>query len=262
MTGRPARMRGRRAAMLLLAGLGMVAASGCATKKDVKLLRDEVLALQARQDSLLRAQQRSYTLILDTLRTSFDIQRDAAGQTSHRFLQLENQLARSEELITQLQMLVTQLMDQLQQQSAGMAAGSATMGGVAEPPPVGGGEAADAYESGMTKMAEGAYTSAREAFRFILEQHPNNPLAADAAFQIGQTFAAEAQTDSAIAAFERVEMTWGNRSPRSAEALLRAGILSEEAGNTEQARGFYQLIMRRYPSSPAWQEARRRLGGG
>jgi hypothetical protein len=75
--------RARRRAMIV--ALAALALPACATKKDLKNLRDEMVAMQMHQDSLFRETQRQNRLLLVTMRTSFDMQRDAQGQTSHRF---------------------------------------------------------------------------------------------------------------------------------------------------------------------------------
>jgi tol-pal system protein YbgF len=247
----------RRVAMALLVALGAASWTGCATKKDLKLLREEVLALQARQDSLFRVQERNNRLLLDTVRVSFDIQRDAAGQTSHRFLQLEAQLSRTEELMNQMQLMVSDLIARLNQEAAQTPVRPAVP--AAGEPQVSARQATDAYTSGMQRMAEGAFTTARSAFEFILEEHPNDPIAPDAQFQIGMTYKAEANPEEAIAAFEKVEMNFP-QSPRAREALLQACITADEQGNKDRARGFADTLQRRYPGSQEAQLARQRVG--
>lgn len=272
VASRVAGRKRHRAATLLLAGLSVAMVSGCATKKDLKLLRDEVLALQTRQDSLFRMQERNYRMLLDTVRVSFDIQRDAAGQTSHRFLQLEDQLSRTEEMLQQMQLLVSDLIGRLDRPAQSTipvnpvnpnpttggtgAAGGGTLGTQV----VSAREAADAYESGMKRMAEGAFSTARSAFEFILEEHPSDSIAPDAQFQIGMTYKAEANPEQAIAAFEKVEANWP-QSPRAREALLQACITADEQGNRERARTFAETLQRRYPGSQEAQLARQRVSG-
>ena len=254
----PVKATGRRRAMVLL-GAVCVATAGCATKKDVKLLRDEVLTLQARQDSLFRVQERNYRMLLDTLQTSFEIQQDAAGQTSHRFRELEDQLGRTESMLNQLQALVSDLINRLDRPET-IAGSGGLMGGSASADTMSG-EAAEAYQAAMIKLNEGAPSTARETFLFIVEQHPNHPLAPDAQYQIGMTYRMEGDPAKAIAAFEKVEALW-SQSPRAPQALLQAGITAGEQNDTARARTFYQMVVTRFPNSPEAAEARRRLGGG
>ena len=263
MTDRMARRRGRRAATLLLAGLIVSAAPGCATKKDLKLLRDEVLTLQARQDSLFRDQERNYRLILDTLRTSFDLQRDAQGQTSHRFLQLEQQLGRTESMITQLQVVVSELMNQLERMAAAQPAAGLTPPVYTSPPPDSLGLQGDdvaLYNMGMQKMRENAPGTARVAFQDVIALFPDRPIAADAQFMVAETFVVEGNPERAIAEFVKVPDRWPN-APKAPQALLRAGIVAQDQGNAERARTYFDDLLARYPTSDAALEARRRIGG-
>jgi len=265
-------MPGMNTAGRLLLGLVVVAAApACATKKDVKGLRDEMILMQVHQDSLFRNVQLQNRLLLDTLRTSFMIQQDAAGQTSHRFQQLEQQLQRTEELMYQMQTLVSDVIDRLDRQeaivtrqpmmnmtvpldSAGGGTGQVMVSSAIA------GEAAEAYDAGMEKMSQNAPGTARAAFEIVVNQFPNHPLASLAQYQIGETYAAEGNAAMAIEAFEKVEARWPG-TERAPTALLRAGILSEESGNRAEARRFYETIERRYPAKEEAREAKRRLGG-
>jgi len=240
-----------RAARGLAAGLcAAVLVSGCATKKDLKQVRDELVVMQVRQDSLFREMQRQNRMLLDTIRTSFVMQADAQGQTSFRFNELANQVSRTEEVLVQLQTLIGQLMDRLNRQvqaapQPGIPSGSS-------------GDAAEAYGMGMTSMQEQSWAAARVAFQAVLDNYPNDPLAADAQYQIGETFAAEGDTVRAVAELEKVEANW-TRSTRAPAALLRAGILSEESGNRDAARTFYQKVHQQYPASDEDRIAQERL---
>lgn len=244
----------RRAARGLAFGLcAAVVVSGCATKKDLKLLRDEVVAMQVRQDSLFREMQRQNRMLLDTLRSSFDLQLDAQGQTSHRFQQLEQQVTRTEEVLLQLQSLVAQLTDRLSRSSAPAVTG-ATPGAPAGTSR----DASEAYGLGMAKMQEESWAAARYAFEALLSQFPDDPLAADAQYQLAETFAAEGDTVRALAELEKVESRWPN-SARAPGALLRAGILAEESGDRDAARQYYDRVRQQFPNTDEGKLARQAL---
>jgi len=243
----------RRAARGLVAGLcAAVVLTGCATKKDLKLLRDEVVRMQVRQDSLFREMQRQNRMLLDTLRSSFDLQMDAQGQTSHRFQQLEQQVTRTEEVLIQLQTLVAQLMDRLSRPAP------AASGTVPSVPAGASRDASEAYTLGMAKMQEQSWAAARVAFEAILSQFPSDPLGADAQFQLAETYAAEGDTIRALAELEKVEARWPNSS-RAPGALLRAGILAEESGDRTAARTYYDRVRQQFPNTDEGRLARQGL---
>lgn len=243
----------RRAARSLATGLcAAVVVTGCATKNDLKQLRTEVVQMQVRQDSLFREMQRQNRVLLDTLRSSFSMQLDAQGQTSHRFRELEQQVGRTEEILYQLQTLVAQLMDRLNQQPVRATPSGTTM-------PAGGSqEAFDAYQTGIEKMAEESWAVARLAFETVVNQFGNDPLAPHAQYQLAETWVAEGDTARALAELEKVERIWP-RSERAPESLIRAGTLAEEIGDTEAARTYYGQVRQRYPGTPEDRIAQQRL---
>ncbi len=234
--------------------------AGCATKKDVKLLRDEVQRLQVRQDSLFQVQQRNYRLLLDTLRVSFEAQRDAAGQSTHRFQELSDQLDRTGESITQLQTVVSQLLERLAQgQSApNRTARNATQSATQNSTAIDAGEVAQALDLGKSKLNEGAFTTARTAFEVVVQSHATDPRAPEAQYLIGETYVGEGDFARAVSEFEKVEQNWPNSS-QAPVALLRAGILAEDHADKTSARRYYSLVIQRYPGSEQYPEATRRL---
>lgn len=243
----PAHLAGLAALLLMLT------AGGCATKSDVRIIQQDIMALQLRQDSLFRESQRQNRLLLDTIRSSFAAQQDMRGETSHRFLQLEQNLGRLEEMINQTQLLMAQLTDRLSRPGLPTVV---SPGGDAMIAPAG--EAEAMYQAAMQKVSEGSYTTARMAFEQIIELHPRDPRAPDAQFQLAETYYLEQDLDRAIEEFEKLERQW-NTSPRAPEALLRAGVIAQENNQTAKARQLFQQVNQGYPASEAAREANRRL---
>ncbi|MGH7501421.1 MAG: tetratricopeptide repeat protein [Longimicrobiales bacterium] len=219
----------------------------------MRRVRVEMVALQTHQDSLFREMQRQNRMLLDTIKAGYSAQLDAQGQTSHRFQELEQQLGRTEAIVNQLHGLIAQLSDRLDQQSLQQA----PSGGVSSGSRVGT-EVEGMYELGLTKLAEGAFTTARITFEAIINQYPQDPRAPDAQFQIGETYAKEGNAAQAIEELRKVESNWPN-SPRAPAALYRAGFLAEEGQDVDLARELYELIRRRYPGSDEFRLAEERL---
>jgi tol-pal system protein YbgF len=250
------RLATRAVRALLLSACAAVALSGCATKGDLKRMRDEMVAMQAHQDSLFREMQRQNRVLLDTIKAGYSAQLDAQGQTSHRFRELEQQLGRTEEIVNQLHGLVAQLsdrLDQLAMQQRSTPAGLSNAGGT-----VGGAQVEGMYELGLQKLDEGAFTTARITFEGIINQYPQDPRAPDAQFQIGETYAKEGNTTRAIEELRKVEANWPS-SPRAPAALYRAGFLAEESQDNALARELYETILRRYIGSDEARLAEQRL---
>jgi tol-pal system protein YbgF len=254
---------GHRLPRGLLLGLAVaLTAPACATKGDLRDLRTEMLALQAHQDSMFNDVQRQNRLLLDTLRQSFTSQQDAAGQTNFRFQQLEEQLGRTEELMYQLQVLVADVIERLDRQPAPVVQRPMAIGVDSTGAPIvtvdDGGRASEMFDSGMEKIGQSAFATARLAFQQLIEQYPQHPLAAQAQYQIGQTYVAEGDPERAIEELLRVEEVWAG-APRATAAMLQAGMLAEELDERERARQIYTSLVNRYPGEEDAREARRRL---
>ena len=91
-----------------------------------------------------------------------------------------------------------------------------------------------------------------------IREFPNDPRAADAQYQIAESYYAEEQRGEALSALELVARQWPS-SARAAGALYRAGVIAEEMGNRSRAREYYQDVMQRYPDSDEARQARTRL---
>jgi tol-pal system protein YbgF len=247
--------RFRRAALLALLASACTAA-GCATKSDIRTLQQDIAALRTRQDSVFRETQRQTRLLLDTLRTSFAIQQDVRGETSHRFQQLEQNLAQLEALISQTQLMIGQLNERLDRMSMQPIAGGA---GISPPDPSAPpGEADGIYTTGMQLLSDGSVEAARAAFQEIVTRYPNDPRAPEAQYQVGETYYQQEEYERAIEEFEKVESQWP-RAPRAPDALLRAGIIAQEQNQTSAARRFFQRVTQQFPNTDAAREASRRL---
>lgn len=243
---------------ILAVPLLVLAVSGCATKSDIRTLRQDMSNMQQHQDEGLADLARQNRLLLDSLRNAMNLQRDAAGQTSHRFAQLETSLARMEEIVGQTIQYMNQLNDRLAQTLAAQQSGGARPAASVPGAAPGNATAEEYYGLGVQKMSEGAYATARAAFQQVLEEFPNDPRAADAQYQIAESYYQEEEYGSALSALELVPRQWPS-SARAAGALYRAGVIAEEMGEQSRAREYYEEVRQRYPDSDEARQAQARL---
>lgn len=243
----------RRAGLVLLLVGGLVSLTGCATKKDVRTLREELLQMQARQDSTLQLLQRQNRELLDTLRTAMSITQDVRGQTSHRFQQLEQTLDQTQDLVAQVMQSMQNLMTRLESVGAqAPAAGGPT--GVS-----GGGNAQEYYDLGLEKMADGAYGTARRAFEQLLREFRTSELAPAAQYQIGETWAAEEEYETAVTELEKVAAEWP-AVKEAPQALYRAGVIAaDNLKRNSAARELLNRVVNSYRDSPEAALARTKL---
>lgn len=242
--------------LALLAG---VAAPACATKHDVRDLQAQLVAMQARQDSLYRLLQRQNREVLDSVRVVSDLLVRVRGDLGHQLLGLEQQLVQVQELTGQsgrrLQELNTQLEQNRQNLATPPAADTTAAGNAGDA--AGGGSAEELYALGRAQLANGATQTARMAFEQLLRTFPEDTLAAAAQLGLAETYVKE-DPDRAIREFSRVVELYPS-SPRAPAALLRAAAVQQDRGNVTRAREYLQRILARYPASPEASQARRRL---
>ena len=243
----------RRATLAALLAGGILPLAGCATKKDVRTLQAELLAMQARQDSAMQALGRQNRQLLDSLRTAMAITQDVRGQTSHRFQELEQTLSQTQDLVAQVMEGMRSLMQRLEEVGAQTLRPSGPTG------VSGGGEAQEYYDTGIEKLGEGAYGTARAAFQQLLREHRTSDLAPAAQYQIGETYAAEKEYERAVEELEKVAAEWPT-AKEAPQALYRAGVIT--ADNLKQrtkGRELLNRVVSSYPESPEAGLARTKL---
>lgn len=243
--------------LALLAG---VATPACATKHDVRDLQAQLVAMQARQDSLNRLLQRQNREVLDSVRVATDLLVRVRGDIGHQLLGLEQQLVQVQELTGQsgrrLQELNTQLEQNRQNLATPPVTDTAARGGNAGDAGEAG-SAEELYALGRAQLQNGATQTARMAFEQLLRTFPEDTLAAAAQLGLAETYARE-DPDRAVREFSRVVELYPS-SPRAPAALLRAAAIQQDRGNVTRAREYLQRILARYPASPEASQARRRL---
>lgn len=235
----------RRGALLVALVALAAPLAGCATKKDLKLLRSEVVGLQARQDSLFLLLREQNHEILDSLRANSELTLRVRGDLGHQLLQMDQQLVQIQELTGQSQRRLAELRQQWESRNQQLAQIPAEPG---EPEPARGGDADQLYQIGVEKLQQGAAGTARAAFQNVLQQYPTHEKAPDAQFQIAETYVLEKNYDAALRDFERVIELFPS-APRAPTALYRAGVLSEERGNIPKAREYFTRVRSGYPQS-------------
>lgn len=262
-TGGRGATRARRVVHAALPLALAVLATGCATKRDIRDMRTDLQRLEARQDSIFRLLQSQNREILDSLQVTTENLLNVRGELANQLSQLHDQLVQVGELTGQVQIRLNQLDQQLGQAVQNVGESGVTGGGDSGGGAGGGaaGAADDLYEIGLEQVQRGNAGTARRAFQSVVDSFPTHPMAPQAQFQIGETYAMEQSYDEAMRAFDRVVERYPN-SDAAPRALYRAGVIAQERGNTDRARRYFQRVIAAYPSSDARrlaEEALRRL---
>lgn len=235
-----------------LVAAGLLVLGGCATKGDVRELRNEMYWMRQHQDSVLMEIQRQNRLLLDSISTTMALTVDARGTTA-------NALRQFDQNVTQMGQLVGQVMGTLNRIEQRLAALEQRSVSSSAPGPTSGGMSAEQYyAAGMEKMNEGSFSTARLAFEQLIAEFPDHARAPDAQFQIGESYYRDEAWDEAYEALERVADEWES-APRAAAALFRAGAIAEERRSFDRARQYYTQVRERYPESAEARQAQTRL---
>lgn len=123
-----------------------------------------------------------------------------------------------------------------------------------------------AYETAYGHLLSQDYASAEVAFEEFLKRFPNDQLAGNAQYWLGETFFVRGQFRPAATAFLKGYQTYG-RSAKAPDSLLKLGLSLDRLGQKDAACASFGEIASKFPTAPGHirQRAdgeRRRLGCG
>jgi tol-pal system protein YbgF len=242
-----------------------LALAACALKGDVRKVELRVQALQAetaRADSARAAQLDSIFKLITAAQAAIDAQRQyltqVRGESRAELLNVERLLVQLQELAGVSQQRISELRAQLDQRAQSPLVPPDP---AAQPQPSGPGSALPGpdymFDLSLQQLRRGSLGTARAGFREFMKQFPTHERGADALFYIGESFAVE-NPDSAAAVYEQVVTQYAN-STRAPSALYKLGLLSEQRGNRQAARNYFNRVISRYPRSDEAALARDRL---
>jgi tol-pal system protein YbgF len=243
----------RRAALVALAALSL---GGCvATKQDIRDLQLGMASQQARQDSMVALLIARTERMLDSLS---DQNVRLRGDLANRLVAIDRQLVQIQELSGQNQAQLGALRRQVdaaaeearRAQAAAQRADAPQQDDPADPQ--------ELYDASLAALRRGSVSTARAGFEEFLRAAPGHRLAADARYNIGQSYEQGNDVPGAITAYERVLADHAT-SARAPAALLRIARLELGRGNRTQARTRFNQVVQRFPRSPEAGEARTEL---
>jgi tol-pal system protein YbgF len=115
-----------------------------------------------------------------------------------------------------------------------------------------------AYDEASNLFRRNDFASAIDSFRAFVKDYPASPLAANAGYWIGISYANVRDYRSALAAQEELIAKYP-QSPKAPDALLAIAAIQAEQGDAGSARNTLEDIIARFPSSEAAGKARTRL---
>lgn len=242
-----------------------LAVTGCATKGDLRDVRDQIETLAEQQGRVLDELSGMSTAVQDTLRGQTDALFESRGDINRRLQALEQEILTIQELLRMNQQSLTTIRDYLE--SGGTRVPSprrtdtepgqvmATPITPAAPSSTG---AEEMYNAAVTQFNRGANSTARVAFQQFLQQYPNDPLAPKAQFYLADILVQEDHPAEAIQAFLRIPEFYAS-SEEVPRAWYRVGVLYIQLDRLDDARVYLNRVVNTYPDSEEAKEARQRL---
>lgn len=116
----------------------------------------------------------------------------------------------------------------------------------------------DAYESALNQFRQNNFGSSITAFQGFLTTFPSSQLAPSAQYWIGNAYYALRDYKNAIAAQQKVIATWPDNA-KASDAMLNIASSQSEMNDARAARETLSLLVKKYPTSPAAEQAKQRL---
>jgi tol-pal system protein YbgF len=118
---------------------------------------------------------------------------------------------------------------------------------LAAPPPSG--DAQTLYQQGYGALLQKDYAGAEAAFSQLVDAYPNDPLAANAQYWLGESYYVRGQYKNAADAFLKGYKKYksGDKAP---DTLLKLGMALAELGQKDAACSTFEELKTKYPGAP------------
>ena len=121
-----------------------------------------------------------------------------------------------------------------------------------------GASASRLYERAKHEYDAKNYEVAAVLFKQFVRDYPNNPLAGNSQYWLGETFYAQRQYEAAIVAFDEVIQKYGDNAKAPA-AILKQGYAFAALDDNRNARFFLEQVQRKFPGSEEAKQAENKL---
>lgn len=113
-----------------------------------------------------------------------------------------------------------------------------------------GGTAKEQYDYAFGLLRKADYAGAEAALTEFIKANPNDPLAANARYWLGETYYVRGQYQEAASAFG-VSYQEHPNGPKAVDSLLKLGLSLSQTGNKGDACAVFQELEKRFPNAPA-----------
>lgn len=177
--------------------------------------------------------------------------------------QLQNRNAKLQQQMEKMQADYEYRIEQLEKGGGGRPGGAAPRPGAqaaapAAPTPAPAAGAANAdqlYDEAIKKLQEGDYAAAERGFKTFIQRNPQNKLAGNAQYWLGETYYARRDYNSALTAFAEGYKVYKS-SPKGPDNLLKLGITMSVLGRKPDACAVFARFNQDYPRATDLQKRR------
>jgi tol-pal system protein YbgF len=245
-------------------GLGLLGLTliGCATKGDIRDIRDEVRALAGLQQETFQELSGQSLAVQDTLERQSDAIFESRGDTNRRLAKIEQDILTIQELLRMNQQSLMAIRDLLE---SGGSVGPTPMATDRNPgrtrevgPASQAGGAADMFETALAQFNRGNNSTARRVFQDFIRSYPTDALVPDAHYYLADLLVQEERLEEAAQAFLEIPSLFPTAT-RVPEAYYRAGVTYIALDQLDDARVYLQRVVRSYPDSDSAALAQDRL---
>lgn len=122
------------------------------------------------------------------------------------------------------------------------------------------------YDYAFDLLRQANYQAAEQAFEAFLQQHPDDSLAGNAKYWLGETYYVRGDNQNAAIVFAEGFQEYPDSS-KAPDNLLKLGMALANLGSTQDACGTFSELQRRYPDAASTilrraERERSRLGCG
>ena len=118
--------------------------------------------------------------------------------------------------------------------------------------------AEQAYTAAFDELKNGKYDAAISGFEGFLDAHPESRYSDNAWYWLGEANYVQRNYDAALEAFRTVVNRF-KESDKVSGSLDKIGVIQDEQGEADNARGTLQRVIDEYPDDNAAELARKRL---
>lgn len=172
--------------------------------------------------------------------------------------QLEEQEYRMNQLAKQQRDLYLDLDKRIQAGGVASTTETTETGDTAGSDTVATSEVQEAYNKAFTQYKDKQFAFAKSSFKTFLENYPQEALASNAHFWLGQLHLKDKEYSQAEAQFKAVYQDFPGAN-KTDVAILKLGQLEEARGNLNAAKGYYQLVVKDFADTTAGKLAKRKL---